>query len=177
LDFGLKRSAFTLIELMAVLAIMSMLVAVAAVSLKGVCRAARIQHAIEQFLAFDHRVREHATLHGTRGTITIDLDKNTVASMSRDTSGRPVTIELPLGGAARIDHVRVGRRAIDYGRATITVTDRGATPTYAARLCGVDGSTRWLLFAGLTGQTTEFNNDTELDKLFAAFSAKRLDAH
>lgn len=174
-----SRTAFTLIELMAVLTIIGLLIAVAVVSLKDVCRAARIQYANEQLLAFDRRAREHSALHGQRATITIDLDKNTLASRARDAHGRPVSTTLRLGGAARIDRVRLGRRTIDYGRATINVSDRGTTLTYAVRLRGGAGSAHWFLFAGLTGQTTQFDNDTEiqLDKLLAALAAKRIDAH
>jgi Tfp pilus assembly protein FimT len=162
---------------MAVLTIIGLLMAVAVVSLKDVCRAARIQHACEQLLAFDRRAREHAALHVVPGTITIDLDKNTLASTARDGHGRPVTTTLRLGAAAHIDRVRVGRRTIDYGRATLNVSDRGTTPTYAARLRGGDGQAHWFLFAGQTGQTTQFDNDTQIDKMFTALTAKRIDAH
>lgn len=172
-----SRSAFTLIELAAVLAIMGMLVAVAAVSFKATCRAARAQYAVEQLQAFDKRVREHACLHGRPATLTIDLDKNLLSAIAKDRKDKPAIVAL--GSAARIDRVCVGRRTIDYGRATISIFQRGTTPTYAVRLRGSDESTRWLLFAGLSGQITEFLEDdnAKITNLLNELSSTRFDAH
>lgn len=168
------RAGFTLLELVAVLALMAMLCAVAAVSLKEACRTARAQYAIEQIMHWDRSLRDHARRFEQEAELTIDLDHNLFFE-TQFHDGKPTSRRLPLGGGVRIERLFVGPDRIASGRANIEFFPDGHSPTYALKLKTADGNVRWLAFAGASGQVDEEPNDKQIEELFRELFPPRSD--
>ena len=146
-----RRRAFTLVEFVAVLALMAALSGVAAVSLAAFARAHATGDAVDRLRAADAAARHRAETSGRSITLRIDMAAGRLAL--RD--GRDVTTLATLPGGVSIGETATpaGREA--YGRVDLPFAGgTGFSPTYALRLDG-GGDRRWLVVAGLTGQTKE----------------------
>ncbi len=98
------RFAFTLIELVVVLLIISLTVALAAPALKGWSDGAKVRNATDDFLATTRYARSSAILNATEYVMTFDRNTNSYALSTR-TDGALVAlrgewanaVELPAG--------------------------------------------------------------------------------
>ena len=171
-----RRPAFTLIELSVVLALMGLMLAVAAVSFKDPYRRAQSQYAVEQVVHADRRLRDHARRFGRSAELTIDLERGLIHATEQTAERRSDKGPLALRFASPVDRVVLGRRHIDYGRASIHFSTSGRSKTYALRLRGADRVSRWLLFAGETGQVTVSEHEKEINDLFQVLHSERIDA-
>jgi hypothetical protein len=79
--------------------------------------------------------------------------------------------------ASKVDRVLMCRHRIDYGRVVVQFSPTGRTRTYALRVPGAGGTSRWLLFAGETGQVSEWADDKQVRQLFDVLYPDGLDAH
>jgi prepilin-type N-terminal cleavage/methylation domain-containing protein len=162
---ALSRRAFTLIELTAVLAIIAIILGIVAVSLRAPYQRARLQEAVERMAFADRQMRSHARGHFHPCQLAIDLDRSAleiIDSRERDAPRRAFT----LGGGIRIGHVVSGTGSVEQGDTHIACSSNGLTETYAIRLQGAGRTQHWLLFAGVTGQMTEMNDEEEVLSLF-----------
>ncbi|MDB5296724.1 MAG: hypothetical protein JWO31_2707 [Phycisphaerales bacterium] len=162
--------AFTLIEMVAVLALAALLATAATVSLKGTRRDAAVDDAAGRWRAYDAAARDLARQSGRPVTLRIRAggggtgDAGPVARRL-DADGRAdlgPPVDLPGGpDGVRVDRVLTppvgadpgaGVSAGSGGAVDVPVSARGFGPSYAVRLAGPGGRTRWLLVAGLTGE-------------------------
>lgn len=168
-----RRAAFTLIEISAVIVLAALLAAALALSLSGVGRAARMEDAIQQIIAFDDMTRRTARASGRAMEIVVDTEAQRIRRIdatTRQVHGR----QLALGSRVRIDEARLGGGALMPASAPILVSDRGLSSTYALKL--TEGSAkRWVLIVGLTGRGIEVSDDGEVQQLLRT-TATRDDA-
>lgn len=170
-----RPRAFTLIEIVAVLAIMSMLMATAIVSFRGACRSARAQYALETIAQADAVTRERAARFGRTAELEIDIDRSVLVTTTMDDEGETFNQPTPLTGVA-IERVMVGNRQRGSGRVAVPFSAIGTSPTYAMRVKGANGESRWLMFCGATGQETIFENDRDIETLLAQVLPRGTDA-
>jgi prepilin-type N-terminal cleavage/methylation domain-containing protein len=167
------RSAFTLLELIVVLAIGAMLTGVAVWSLRGPLRAATLAAALEQLESFDQVVRSHARRTGRSAELTINLTAGTLTAVEPQ-PGQP-TRRLAIGPGLKIDRVAWADRRFSNGQVVVAVSAHGTSRTYALRVRGAEKS-QWILFAGVTGQSVRVSDDKELEQLLEPLSAGRADS-
>ncbi len=195
--------AFTLIEVMAVVALIGLLAAATAWSLAGQAQQATYDDVIDRLSHADHTARVSAQRLGP-SSLCFDLDGQRVrvhSPQSRD--GKPEaghTMQLPPG--FRIEQVawvdtttRPSRLAGLWSTVTETnglielpVSSEGLSRTYAVQLVGpkivednAKGSgeteqTTWLLVSGLTGQVTIEDEEKAIHNLLRRTASARPDA-
>jgi prepilin-type N-terminal cleavage/methylation domain-containing protein len=153
-----RRSAFTLIEILAVLTLLGMLTALAAVSLSSAVRAARSEDAVEAFCVFDRSARDYAKRFGRTPMLRFDLNRGIVSRVEE--GKQAMQTQLPVK--------RVISRADDRtsGEVTVPVSETGQSPSYAV-LVNVASGPRWIVFAGLTGQSMVVSNESEVLDILA----------
>jgi len=167
----MKRRAFTLIELAAVMAILAVIAAAVAINMRGPISRARARDLPGEIRHFDYITRASAQSMDQDLKLLIDIPGGRLRRLDPMTAteiGRPM--QLPTGW--RIDQVRIAGsdEPIRRESAVIACSPAGLTPTYALKLTGPQDRTTWLLVAGLTGESMEVNNDDSIEEIFQTLS-------
>ncbi len=162
-----RAPAFTLIEMVGVLAIMALLAGAAVVSLHGSRRRVDLRDAVEQIAQADASVRAVARGVDTPVGMKIVLSTGQLFRIGPDAVTAKLA-ELPRDVSIR--RVRIGDENVDSGDLTVEISSRGASPSYAVRVDDTAGEHQWVVAAGLTGQVTKVT-DEELDSIFDQVSA------
>ena len=170
-----RPAAFTLIEVLVVMVIMSIIAGAAVVSFNKPIRAARIRDAREQVRYLDDSARQYVRRFGRPVQLVFDLTRGTLTRRegdnSTDNGARRVTYRSTLPPGYRIETIRTTDRRSSGGEVTIACSPLGLTPSYALHLTG-PGLNEWLLVAGLAGEITTLTDDRTLDAIFQADSAR-----
>lgn len=159
----MSRRAFTLPEMMLAVALMAVLATVAAVSLAGAKRAARMQDVVEQMTAYDRSAREWSRRFDRPTTLEIDMGAGSISQGRTDDSFR-APLRLPAGFHIRA--VRDTGNQTTSGQTGIACSPLGQTHSYAILLEGPAHQQQWLLFVGLTGQTLALHDVQEVQDIF-----------
>lgn len=174
------RRGFTLVEVAAVAVLMALLAGGVAMTFAGPVRRMRAGDAVDRMRSFDATARLAARRSGRPAEWVLDLRAGTLerreGRAAGGTSDPPEAVyPASLPGGFRIDRVRAiasageagrgGPADVSSGLATLTCSPDGLTRTYAVRLVG-PGLDRWLVFAGLTGQLTQVDDEAAVDAIF-----------
>jgi prepilin-type N-terminal cleavage/methylation domain-containing protein len=186
----MDRRGFTLIEVMVVVVIMGLIAAGAVWSMAGNARERAQADALEVVDYVDQMARAAALSLGRGCVLRFDLDRQRVVRLRAD--GEVDGVSTGLGGAYRVDRVLVASgtgdgatvadesmRVVDAGSGAVDVafSSSGRSATYALRFVA-DGSDkgRWLVLAGVTGQATVIDGESEIDNLFSMLAGQGPDA-
>ena len=161
-----SRDGFSLIEMLCVLVLISMISV--SVSLNWVGMYQDVQHKaqIEKIIDVDFKARRHAADRHKNCQLIFDLQQQTIQS-SRWVQGKEKFIPSRLATGNQISKVRTTSNQVSEKQLVIPVSDLGATPTYAVQLMHQEES-RWIIFAGRTGQSQTVEEESEVDELFAS---------
>jgi len=155
------RPAFTLVELLAVMSLLSLFVAALAVSHKAPMERARLRNAQERIEGIDRRLRLTVRRSGTPVELHVEVTDGVFTVRNKeDSEGYGESYRLPP--SVRLKQVYVDREQVAGKETTIRYSSSGMTPTFAIGLEGTGGQIRWILFVGATGQTVEFADLSEL---------------
>ena len=160
-----QHRAFTLIEMLGVIAIMALLSAAASVMLSGPRHEADLQDGIEQIQQADLSSRTLARQSDEKISLTINVSQGRLIRVA----GTAETLLGNLPGDVKIERVRAGSAAIDFGSPNIDYSKRGCSNSYAVRLASSAGEKQWIVFAGLTGQMLKVD-DQDVDDIFQEVS-------
>ena len=166
---GKRQAAFTLIEMLVVLALSAILASIVAFSLTGSYRTATAEDVAGRIANYDRLAREYSRRFGRPVRLVFNLGRDTVtrapgetSEISRDNIGGV----LHLPSAFRLDRVATGGGTATSGQASINCSPDGQTPSYAVRLTDVRGTHHWMLMAGLTGKTLQVRDEQEIQDIF-----------
>jgi prepilin-type N-terminal cleavage/methylation domain-containing protein len=163
-----SSKAFTLIETLAVIALLAVLTAAVAVSLSGARRSADLDGVAEHFIALDRGTRELARRFGKRPSLRFELNGGTLSRVDGADAGENRTTPLAVGGA-RVAKLIIRDESIGYGEATVRFSDGGRSPSYAVLLNNETGQ-RWVAFAGLTGQALVLGDERQVRNILSGGS-------
>lgn len=173
-----KRSGFTLIELIAVVAIMGMLVALAALRLEYLIPKYRLRGAAREVATVLKLAKSRAAADGKDVFVQVDLPEGKYWILAEfpvlDDDGRPKEGEFELqrvfqrglpDGVQFVDLVMGKDRKIDAGRAIVRMSPFGSSPHVIVNLRG-DGEVPFALrLNGLTGVITFHEEYKDADDL------------
>lgn len=150
------RTGFTLVELTAVIILLSLIAGAATVVFREPYRLAKRQATIDRLIFIDQHVRRRAARHP--GELVLDLKTRTATWESR-ADDEP---DVQLASSLVIDRIWTLRSGEQRRKPTrIRFQTNGTAETYAVRTSVDNTGARWLLFIGLTGQHLEIGNDRE----------------
>jgi len=163
-----RSRAFTLIEAVAVLVLIGLMASVGALSLRGAYRGSQMKDVVSRIKALDRSARSLAQISGKPGVIRVDRARGAVSyTEEKGKHSGLMPVVLPKG--YRFTDVKISAGMAPTGTDRIICTAEGQTPTYVISLTGLNKQTRLLVFAGMTGQITELEDNVriDLDKLLS----------
>ena len=160
------RLAFTLIELMVVIAILVALTSLASLSLASVMDRYQLSRATDTIESFDSRARRSARLSREAfvGVIRRSANEFVVRAPQESPSNQSASFQLPQ--SVEITDVKLPRRAVTGRDVTINFTDQGRSASYAIEL-GRGKMTRWIVVLGISGQVIPASGEEEVDALLS----------
>ena len=160
-----KPSAFTLIELLAVIVLLGIISTAAALTFRSSIQSASSTDAINQLKYLDSTARQRAQRFNQPVELIFDLTNATISR--REGSKRndeSFTASLPRGFS--IDQINIAGNSIFNGEARVQCSPTALTPSYAVHLIGPNFD-QWLLFAGLSGQMTLIKDEATIQDILA----------
>ncbi len=174
------RRGFTLIEVMAVCAIMGILAGAAAWSLAADTRAASTRDVLDRVVHADRMTRLAAQRLGRPCTLRIDLHAQTLRRIvSPDKADQAMAHAVRLPPSVRVDRVLQPRdpvTATDGGAVDVAYSTAGRSESFALRLTQSQSS-RWIVFNGLSGQTVTLDDEDHAYRIMALLATGRPDPH
>lgn len=172
---GSRCAAFTLIEMLAVMVLIGLVASAAILRFSGVTGPARTEWAVGRLTNIESALRTHAADHSEVASLEVELGSDRLTRSVGEERG--TESKSHLGQNIRIVRFLSGSREVSSGRVVIDYSALGQSETFALEL-DQRGSGRsvWLVFAGLTGQVTRFQEERDARQLIRVSGAARPDA-
>jgi prepilin-type N-terminal cleavage/methylation domain-containing protein len=155
---------FTLIEIMVAVMLLALLATAAALSFAGPLRTSQASEALDQVRSIDATSRQFARRFGRGVQVVFDMTDNTIAR--REGDGK-IAFRLSLPRGYCVERVRTAAGAdSSSGECVVECSSLGLTRSYAVHVVG-PGLDKWLLFAGLSGQVSVVNDESQVTEIFA----------
>lgn len=145
------RAAFTLIELVAVIVVASLVSAVVMIRWSSVHHPAMVESTLQKLEFVDQHLRRFARSRGRACGIEFDQERNRIRKVYGGEEEKHAAWES-IGGAIRLEEIRVGGERPRGRTAVIPVSRVGTSPTYGLHLTGPGQREAWLVFAGISGE-------------------------
>ena len=156
-----RSRAFSLIEITLVLLLVAIAAAVVTVRMSGPAERMRMRDAADRVAQFDRASRAYALEHDESLRLVIDLSADEIARTDADgeeVSGRP----LRMPGGWSIARLIINGEEAGVGSASVSVSRRGLTPSYAVLLTGPADRSQWILVTGLGGEVVALDDENQL---------------
>jgi prepilin-type N-terminal cleavage/methylation domain-containing protein len=171
---GRDRSAFTLIELMAVLVLVGLVSATAMVRFGATTHKAQFEYSLERVMATDRLLRTHSLTCGQPGHLEFEIGTGRLERAFG--AKRDAASAVELGSPMRVTRFLAARRHAERGMVEVDYDPYGCTETFAIEIEGPGDQSAWILFAGLTGQTRRFEDRRDVEHIFEAIRPAGPDA-
>ena len=181
----MRPGAFTLIEVMAVVALLGLLAGATAWVMTEDAQRSSTERVIGQISHLDRMTRFTARRLGRPATLQFDLDAQQIRRQHADgyESHRQTLHTFTMPVDRRVDRIVASAGSGDEGRMDtansgsfdVPYSADGRSSSFAVRLTSVEGE-RWLVFAGTTGQITLIDDEREVHNLFSMLTTGRPDA-
>ncbi|WP_436717719.1 prepilin-type N-terminal cleavage/methylation domain-containing protein [Roseiconus lacunae] len=166
-DFSVLRQAFTLVEVLAVIAIISLLGSFAVLGVSYPLQRSQVKTFLAQLKSADAMSRARSKL-GEPIRLTLDAGRGTASVIKQGSSVPVFATQLPRGVA--IQRV-VGLSQSKHSSWDVEYSFIGTSSTYALHVGPGDETGAWLLVLGLTGQSYIFNDRSAIDEVFRSQQA------
>jgi prepilin-type N-terminal cleavage/methylation domain-containing protein len=163
------KSAFTLLELLVVLVIVSLVATSVVLSSTGMWRQASMEATISRLESLDQHMRSYARSRGK----SCELEFDTFEDQVRKVYQPEQRLDQPaifLGRGFQLERVRMPGSSSARRKLNVRFHANGTSLTYALGFKSADNETQWLLFAGVSGQLTRLNSERDLDAAFNLIS-------
>lgn len=167
----MKREGFSLLELTMVLVIVALLAGMVALRMHGPTRQCTVAELTAQIVQTDLLAREYAVEQNRCVHLMMDLNRGSLCRMDeqeRNECGR----SFALPRQYRFSRGFVRGEEIASGTTTVAIGPGGESPTYALLLEGPDSFRRWIVFAGLTGESWITEEDEPIQNMFEALAER-----
>jgi prepilin-type N-terminal cleavage/methylation domain-containing protein len=166
------RHGFTLIEIVAVVAVMGILAGISVLTLSHVARQERRRNLAQELQEADALVRSAGRQSGKVQRLVFDLNRNELLWRGDGKDEPTELVRLPEDWPVSVQTVKekitTGQIVMDYSRA-------GYTQTFALDLgsaAEASGLHRWMIVAGLSGSIDWTNDEKQVEILFKTLSGK-----
>ena len=168
------RRAFTLIEMVLVVALLSLTSAAVVWNLTGSSQAAQLERAIGHIAHVDQVARGHALAFDRETVLKFETGSGRVNwSVAGDDPG-PGAHRMDLPGGCVVRAIRTKSEGIESGEASVRFSKDGVCPTYALLVAGAS-QRQWIIVTGLTGHCRAVT-ENECEKLMDMSVSARPDA-
>jgi type II secretory pathway pseudopilin PulG len=171
-----RERSFTLLELLVVITVLSLLSVMVVTRVTGVHNKAAFEQAVSLWEFDDQELRSYSRRHDRPTELRLELGSgDVVRKLSED--DRSDGIRQSLGDRVVVARYLSSTRNTDSGRVNIAYSPQGTSDSFAVKLAGPGGRAGWLLVAGVSGQVTPMERDTEVEDVFEALRPSGVYAH
>jgi prepilin-type N-terminal cleavage/methylation domain-containing protein len=164
----LKRHAFTLIEVIAVVVILGMLVGVASMNLRGHLNRIKMIQAVGLLEEADRFARSIARKEHLPLEMTFNRKSSTIRVRSAaGSASKPISRLWKLPTGITISKIRDAQGSNESHEKQIVISANGTSMMYAIGLVGTNRSATWLVMLGFSGQLVRMENDADVAAMFA----------
>lgn len=157
--------AFTLLELLVVLALIALVAAATIPRFGGLYAKSRMDTAVTQLATIDRKGRTVSQKQRLPAELRFDLTHNQV---SIEWDAGEMEVVTSIGSSIRIDSLLSRRETKSRGQVAISIHEDGTTESYAICMKGPHRSQRWLFVAGISGQITKLDSRREAEAMLNA---------
>jgi type II secretory pathway pseudopilin PulG len=152
-----------------VITVLALLAAVVGTRIGGAQQRASFEQAIAQWEFFDQQLRIEARRHGQPVQARLELGTGRLVREAVD-RGRRTAATQSLAGNIRIARFTSATRDAKTGNINVTYGPQGTSETFAVKLAGPGARQEWLLVAGVSGQMTRVEKDSEVEDVLQALA-------
>lgn len=167
------RSAFSLIELLAVLTLISLVAISVSVRWSNTYSLVKFDAAIAELVDFDAASRDAASRQGSVGELVVDLQTQQLQG-TRWNRGQPSLKSLAFPESISIGEFWSVNGEELEGAFQLFVDRDGASVSYGLGLSQGD-TQRWVIFAGRTGQPLFYESEQDVKTFFDRLQDQRTD--
>lgn len=148
-----RSSAFTLVEIVAVLLLVGLLTAIVTTSLSAMVKTESLESCMTELTYWDHLARQDAIRTGRGVSLVYDVPHQTITIQDRDTR-KPIR-QTHLNWRWALAEVKNQAQNTNE----IKFNSHGFTQPYAVKFSKPDMADQWLLMLGLTGESVVINQE------------------
>jgi hypothetical protein len=153
------------VELISVVVVMALVSAVVILRWSGVHHAAVAESTLSRLETVDQHLRHFARSRGRTCVLEIDAERGRFRKQY-DLAGGAGPAWESLGRVVRIEKTRIGGEKPRRAAAVIPFNAVGASPTYGLHIVGPGKREAWLVFAGVSGEMTQFESERQWNAAF-----------
>lgn len=153
------RRGFTMVELITVLVLLSLVAGTVTFSLRGNISNSRAELAIEKLQLIDRQLRDSSIRSGRAALLRLDLARS---KMTRTVRGQQDSVIEDAIPALRFRTTEIDT---DEGQAVVQFLPDGTSSSYAVCLRQNGQTRKWVIFAGLTGQSLVTSDAGEVEQI------------
>jgi len=157
-------------ELSVVLTILAVITSAVAIRSYAVMRQVQMKELAAQLAEYERLTRFQARQQDRPLRIVVDLSENEIRRT--DDCGNDCGEILKVPHGCKLARLLVGREDLWGGRASVSCSRLGLTPTYALRLEQTAGGGQWLIFAGLSGELIKADDETQVQQILEIASRR-----
>jgi prepilin-type N-terminal cleavage/methylation domain-containing protein len=170
-----RQKAFTLVELTLTLTILGIAAAVVAFRIQGSLQRNQFAQFKQAICNYEWNTRHAARQQDRPMTLLLDLAQqritripSSVEATNNVSEEKNPPLTLPKG--FEMSKLLSGPLECAEGKAAIPCSRQGLTPTYALQISVPEDRAYWFLWAGLSGQCTIYEDETQVQAIFDALS-------
>ncbi len=162
------RQGFTLLELLAVMAIVWLLSGLVTLSVQGHLFRARLVQSIERVATLDRKARDEARRDGVPVSVQVDRERGEISLVNGSKERvRDATRMVTFPRGVTVSEVRVAGQSRRATTSWVVISSLGQSSTYAVKLSAPNRAVRWLVTLGLTGQQLELDSESQVNALLS----------
>jgi hypothetical protein len=153
------------VELISVVVVMALVSAVVILRWSGVHHAAIAESTLNRLETVDQHLRHFARSRGRTCVLEFDAERRRFRKQYNLVDGAGPAWES-LGRVIRIEEMRIGGEKPRRAAVVIPFDAIGASPTYGLHIVGPGKREEWLVFAGVSGEMTQFESERQWNAAF-----------
>ena len=161
-----KRNGFTLIELMVVVVIIGLITTSVVLRTGGITHQARVKWSIDRIQSTDQLLREFSYRNNQLANLEFELGQGALKYYFNNDEKTGTTYQLSRG-IKILGYLNRDKFLDQDSHETLNVSYslQGTTTTYALQIGQTSQDSIWLLFSGLTGQVTQWEDRNAVESI------------
>lgn len=166
----MNRRGFSLIELLVVLTLMAIVLCLMTIRWSDSLNSTKFEFSLESIINANDSTRRDVVQANSSAMIHVDLNRRKLVFYS---PRRRRIVDLTNG--IRIVQLRTCSGSYHEGEFEFVVGSDGSCPTWGFELTN-DRQSKWIAFAGRTGQKIQYSTRKQFDALFESLKTQGIDA-
>ena len=167
------RPAFTLLELVVVIVVVALVAAVVVMNWTGVHHRSVRESATSRLQSLDQHLRHYSRSRRHVTRLRFEIGTSNIRKLYHESSRDNPAVET-LGRSIQVTRIKTSVSGKTGKKVEIPFRVDGSSASYGVELTGPGNTKQWLVFAGVSGEMTRLESESEFDELWQAITQPRL---